>query len=423
MSPLTPSPLQLYGAAVDAVRSREPEVLLCGPAGTGKSLAWLYKLHRAAQRYPGMRGLIVRNTRESLTQSGLVTFESKILSPRWRALIADNCQRRVRQSYRYPNGSELVVGGLDKPTKVMSTEFDLIYVQEATETAENAWESLTTRLRNGVMPYQQLVADTNPDSPNHWLKKRCDAGRVRLLESRHEDNPSVTPEYLAKLDALTGVRYLRLRKGLWAGSEGLIYDEYDPAVHLVDALPEGWQQWRKIRAIDFGYTNPFTCQWWAIDPDGRMWLYRELYGTKRLVADWAEQIKTHSEGESYELTVADHDAEDRATLHAAGIPTVPAYKAVKEGIEAVSVRLRRAGDGRPRLQFLRSALVDRDSLLADAKKPTSVLEEIESYSWLPPVAGRPPKEEPRKLDDHGIDAVRYAVCAIDGIGYYSAGAA
>jgi phage terminase large subunit len=79
--------------------------------------------------------------------------------------IAAGASRRMRQAYHYPNGSEVVLGGLDKPSKVMSTEYDGIYVQEAIELYENDWESLTTRLRNGVVPFQQLIADTNPDAP------------------------------------------------------------------------------------------------------------------------------------------------------------------------------------------------------------------------------------------------------------------
>ena len=95
--------------------------------------------------------------------------------------------------------------------------------------SEDDWESLTTRLRNGAMPYQQLLADTNPDAPTHWLKRRCDAGRTLLLESRHEDNPSVTADYLARLDRLTGARLWRLRHGRWVSAEGVVYEGWDPA--------------------------------------------------------------------------------------------------------------------------------------------------------------------------------------------------
>src|SRR5579871_192987 len=203
------------------MRCRAKEVVLSGPAGTGKSRACLEKLHICAEKYAKMRGLIVRKTRESLTESALVTWEKKVVPAGHAALTA--VRRNFRQGYQYPNGSEIVVGGMDKPSKVMSTEYDLIFVQEGIELAEGDWEALTTRLRNGKMPFQQLIGDTNPDSPTHWLKRRADAGQTVLLESRHEDNPTVTPEYLATLDALTGARRLRLRFGKWVQAEGQVY--------------------------------------------------------------------------------------------------------------------------------------------------------------------------------------------------------
>jgi phage terminase large subunit len=425
--------VQYRGANWEAITARDGEVIVSGPAGTGKSLACLHKLHWMASTCPGFRALIVRKTRESLTESALASFENKVLSPSWRAKIVGNTQRRFRQSYKYPDtNSYIVVGGLDKPSKVMSTEYDMIYVNETIEASEDDWESLSTRLRNNRGPYHQLIGDTNPGPPSHWIKQRANAGKLRLIESRHQDNPGYwdrnrsdwTPfgkKYLKTLDALTGVRRLRLLQGIWAGVEGQVYDEWDESVHLVDQfdVPPAWPRYR---SVDFGYTNPFVCQWWASDPDGRLCLYRELYGTGRLVSDWAIDINRHSAGESVEWTVADHDAEDRATLDSCGIPTLPAHKAVKPGIEAVQKRLRRAGDGKPRLFVLKGCTVERDSRLIEAKKPASTVEEFPAYVWAPTLPNRAMKEEPTKVHDHGMDALRYLVAEVDGLGHYSAGA-
>ena len=214
-------------------QATDPEIVVSGPAGTGKSRACLQRLHADLQRYPGARALMLRKTRVSLTQSALVTFERDVLpagSP-----VAMGASRGTRQGYQYPNDSLLVVVGLDIPSRVMSSEYDLIYIQEATELDENEWEYLTTRLRNGRMPCQQLIADCNPDRPTHWLKARCDSGRCRMLESRHEDNPLLWDDgngrwteagtsYIARLDALTGARRERLRYGRWAAAEGLVYE-------------------------------------------------------------------------------------------------------------------------------------------------------------------------------------------------------
>src|SRR5271165_3042864 len=130
---------------------RLPEVLLSGPSGTGKSRSVLEKLHLAAERYPGMRGLIVRKTRESLTESALVTFETHVVPEGHPALAGP--RRNQRHVYLYPNGSEIIVGGMrqagkDMTQKVMSTEYDVIHCQEAIELDEGEWEKLTTRLRN-----------------------------------------------------------------------------------------------------------------------------------------------------------------------------------------------------------------------------------------------------------------------------------
>lgn len=417
-------PYEPRGTALRLWRSRAPEVVLSGPAGTGKSRACLEKLHYLAERYPGMRGLILRKTRESLSEAALVTFEEKVVPAGHPVLTGPG--RHHRQVYRYPNGSQIVVGGLDKPGKVMSTEYDVAYVQELIECNEEDLENVTTRLRNGVIPYQQFIGDTNPWAPAHWLKLRADRGLTLMLDSRHEENPVLfdarrgrwTPEgarYIAILDRLTGARRERLRFGRWVAAEGLVYDQWEPAVHLIDrfVIPP---EWRRIRSIDFGFTNPFVCQWWAIDHDDRMYLYRELYRTGRTVRRHAQDILRLSAGEAIEATVADHDAEDRATLAEEGIDTVPAYKAISVGIQAVQERLLDPGDGHRRLYLLRDSLVETDEGLVEAKLPLSTVQEFDGYIWpkrKPTQEEKSAKEVPVDQNNHGMDALRYATAYVD----------
>ena len=438
---------QPFGSAKVAFECRSPEILLSGPAGTGKSRAALEKLHAMALANPGMRGLVVRKTLASLGSSALVTWTKYVVPEavaaglvRWYGGSAQEPPQ-----YKYANGSSIAVGGMDKASRIMSTEYDVVFVQEATELTEDDWESITTRLRNGVVSFQQLMADCNPGVPHHWLKRRCDRGTTRMIECRHEDNPVLVDrdgtmtergrDYLAKLDALTGVRYQRLRRGLWVAAEGLIYDEWDPAVHLVDRfpIPETWTRWL---AVDFGYTNPQVIQWWAEDPDGRLWLYREIYRTRRTVdqhaadalatctrADPDYQHPAGAQRMAYQGRiwtepkprgiVCDHDAEGRAVLERElGLGTIAANKAVSRGIQAVQARLRPAGDGRPRLFVLRDAVVERDAALVDAKRPTCTEEEVVGYVW-DQAEGKAPKEVPVKENDHSMDALRYLVAERD----------
>jgi phage terminase large subunit len=310
----------------------------------------------------------------------------------------------------------ILVRGLDKTSKIMSTDLDIAYVQEAIELDEDEWETLTTRMRNNVMPFQQLIADTNPDTPTHWIKQRANRGQLRMLESRHEENPTITPSYIAKLDALTGVRYKRLRLGLWVAAEGQVYEQWDPAVHMVDHFDVP-PEWTRYIAVDFGYTNPFVAQWWAMDPDGRLYRYRELYHTQRLVEDHARQMHELSQGESIKAVICDHDAEGRATLEKYfGHGTTPAYKSVIDGIQEVQARLRRqAPDNRPRIMFMRDSLVERDSELDEKKLPCCTEEEMPEYVW-DLRANRKQGEEPVKERDHGCDALRYCAMYVAGAG-------
>jgi len=419
------------GAALAAFQCRDPELLLSGPAGTGKSRALLEKLNAVMLANPGARGLIVRKVRDTLSSTGLVTWREHVVPEQLAAGVLEFYGGSASEppQYRYSNGSRVMIGGMDKPTKVMSSEYDTIYVQEAIELTTTDWENLTTRLRNGKVSFQQLMADTNPDAPTHWLKARCDRGATTLIDTRHEDNPVLfgddgTPtakgiDYLSKLDALTGVRYERLRGGKWVAAEGIVYDGYDPTIHhrpIADPPPE----WTRYLSIDFGFTNPFVCQWWAEDPDGRLYLYRELYATGGLVEDHAATIAEAGRRDpTPHAVICDHDAEDRATLERhLGLATTPAHKSVSDGIQAVQARLRVQDDGKPRLYLNPAALIARDPKLEAAKLPCSTVEEIPGYIWDRPREGtvaaeRGPKEAPVKRNDHGCDALRYLVAHLD----------
>jgi len=412
------------GSARDIFKMRDPELILSGPAGTGKSRSIIEKLHLAALKYPNARILMLRKTRRSLTESGMVTYWEKIRPD------LDGVQwKPSMQQYQYPNGAIIAVGGLDKPSKIMSSEWDIIYCQECTELNENDWEACKIRLRNGILPYQQLLGDCNPDSSQHWILLRANAGRLVMLESKHEDNPVLFNEqgnrtlegdrYLSILESLTGVRLARYRYGIWASSEGMVYqNEWSRANNLIDrfTIP---RTWARYLSIDMGYTNPFVCQWFAQDEDGRLYRYREIYKTQTLVEDHAKQIalssgwlhllpKNHPNHRDRpaenadplpRAIIVDHDPEDYRTLERyLGLYTTPAKKSVSDGIQAVATRLRPAGDGKPRLFFLRDSLVERDQNLAARKKPTCFEEEIESYVFKQGSDGS--KEEPVKENDH-----------------------
>jgi hypothetical protein len=466
------------GAARELFYCRAGEVLVEGPAGTGKTRAVLEKVHLCLLKYPGSRGLIVRKTRASMTESVLVTFEEKVLGES-DPMKRKGGSRRLRQSYVYPNGSHLVVGGMDNAGRIMSTEFDVIAAFEATELTEDDWERLTTRLRNHVMPYQQAIADCNPEAPGHWLNRRAqervsgfgargsgeegkeeekNAGervlesgfrgtdqemvdadgesrseslpgtrhpkpgtRMVRLRSRHVDNPSVLASYLERLDGLSGVRRLRLRDGVWAASQGMVYDVFDARVHMIDGktLLPGMVRYAVV-GVDWGYRDAGVMQVWGVLGDGAMVRLCEHYHTARTVSDWwlarALEFK-----QQYNPRVYVCDPSQPASiemLRNAGLNAVAADNNVRAGIDRVYDRLAgRAGNQGekwlPGICFVRDGLIARDMGLVEAKLPSQTVEEFESYVFLSGKEKRNYREEPMDFANHGMDAMRYAVAWVE----------
>lgn len=449
------------GACLEIFHARDPEVLISGPAGTGKSRACLEKVFAAALATPNFKALICRKTLSSLADSALATWRKFVVPEAMLSgtVVYYGGSREEPAQYRFKNGSKVVIGGLDKATRIMSTEYDLIYVQEATEITLDDLEMLKTRLRNWTISFQQILMDCNPAGDKHWLKLRSDEKRTVLIESRHEDNPqlfnedgSMTDkgvEYIEGiLDKLTGVRYKRLRLGQWVSAEGVVYEEFDSAYHV---LPWFWTEedengelqefeftipddWTRYWVIDWGITNPFVCQWWAQNPDnGSIIMYREIYYTGRTVEEHCQQImdivapeieeewydhfnkvtRTRVKREWIEpkptMIITDHETAGgaRRTFEMkTGLGTQPARKIVFEGINLVKECLKFDENGECKIYLMADSLVELDQSLKDRLMPTCTAQEFGSYVWKVTSDGRI-QDEPVKKDDHGLDDIRY----------------
>lgn len=407
-------PYQPFGAALKMFQSKQREVLLAGPAGTGKSRACLEKLNLIAMQKP-IRAAIVRKTRKSLTQSAMTTFEAKVLPQPNQVRFHEG-----DQEYRYPSGARIMVAGLDDPEKIGSTEFDIVYVQEATELEEDDWSMLLRGLRNGVLSYQQIIADCNPSSPDHWLKQRCNSGECELLESQHDDNPTlVDPNtgtytefgatYLATLDSLKGFLYQRLRLGMWVAAEGMYFTDWDPQIHVVPSfeIPAHWPRWL---AVDYGFAAPFCCLWFAREPETRkIFVYRELYAAGLRDEQQAQKIVELSKNEKLNLRILDpsmfnlRTEQQRpsiaAVYYAHGVqPVFPGMNSRKQGWAIVRRALAHE-DGTTRLHLLHGAAPNLartlPAMVVDPLDPEDVADKVGST----------------KTEDHAPDALRYGLCA------------
>jgi phage terminase large subunit len=393
-------------------------LVISSGAGTGKSWMALHKMNAFCLRFPDALGLATRKFAESLKNSIIPTLET--ITPQSVVHVPS------KSRFEYPNGSVIVYGGMkDKKQreKIRSVAnktsgVDIALMEEGSGFEEDDFEELGGRMRGTAAPWTQIMLITNPDAETHWINQKLIrpfmSGNSRALSCyfpKCEDNPTLPPEYMERLRALTGVRRARLYEGRWVRAEGTIYaDSWDASKHIVPWFPIP-EDWRRFRTIDFGFVHARVCLWIAVDPDGGMWVYRQIYKTKQRATEFAQEIIRRSRGERIEVTICDHDQAERADLEAEGIATIPALKgpgSVSRGIQAVEQRLIGSGNG-PRLHFLRGSLVEQDDTLRADHKPCSTEEEFDVYVWARKPDGSVNKEEPKKENDDGMDALRYGV--------------
>ena len=265
------------------------EILIDGPAGTGKTRGVWEFVDTCCWKFPGIRVLICRQTRKSMSESTLVEWEEEVLGSGHPAITGER-KRDDRQHYTYPNGtdkrpgSHVVLVGLDKPENTFSMQFDIIVVEEAVQTTPISWEKLARSNRNWKMPFQLRIAVTNPGAPMHWLIRRALGNSImERWPSRHEDNPAYyvyneedgTWNWSRKgkkyihgnlAGSLSGSTRARLYDGLWQSEEGLVYENWDPAVHMLDAKVR-----IDVRAEVDGQPNP-RIDMPYMDENGSLWI-------------------------------------------------------------------------------------------------------------------------------------------------------
>jgi PBSX family phage terminase large subunit len=377
-----------------------------GSVRSGKTVASLLRFVMAVAAAPTSgRILLFGKTRESINRN--------VFSVLGDPLLFGPIAHLIKYNPGAPTGSILgrevdVLGANDAKSepKVRGMTLCLAYGDELTTIPEAFFTQVLARLSvHGA----QLFGTTNPDSRNHWLRKRflLREGEINLRQwhSTLDDNPHLDPEYVSSIKAeYTGLWHRRFVKGEWCMAEGAIFDQFDDTTHVVSTLPV-IQRWISC-GIDYGTTNPFHAVVLGLGVDGVLYLTREWRHDSKLarrqmtdveysaaVRHWLTTVPiptTTLTGVAPEWTVVDPSAASfRVQLHRDGLSARLADNAVLDGIRTMS------------------SLFSLNVL----KVHTScqhLLDEIPGYSWDDKAASDG-EDKPVKADDHGIDASRYAV--------------
>lgn len=427
---------------------RVREAVFRGPAGTSKSRSVLQMIALLCMQVPGLRVLLCRRTRKSMTQSTLVEFENCFPAGYW------SSQSRTNRS-EYEIGSSIVAcAGLDEPTRLYSTSWDIVYVEEVNESGItlSAWEEFYRGLRNWALPGQQLLLGSyNPSTPDAWIERRCDEGKCQRILTTFDNNPkwhdgtNWTEEgvaYLEGLRKLTGPRRKRLYEGIPCVAEGVFYPEYDPEAHLVDVkirksdtgiylscprwgIDNSRIAWT-MGAMDFGYDAPGVLQIWAADEQRRLWMLHEFYRTGESHEWWADRlIEMYREYDMATVFADPSDKEAIARLNyrvaierghvdaetMPGLVTKAKNRKMGDrgGFEAVRSWLSRRTAGAPAVLFSRDSLMHApEEQLKRKGRATCFHEEMSNFIfWEKDDGSRIPDMPDPACDDHAMDTTRY----------------
>jgi len=362
-------------------RTNAKNVLIYGGAGGGKSftLAQFLLLDIIAQ-LRNKSILISRKYNPSLRISSMKLV--RMLLYEYGIPFKEN---KSEQIFYFPQfKSEIVFRGVDDAEKLKSTEFNYIWLEEATEFTLEDYQSLRLRLRRPTHKGRnQIFLTFNPIGKSNWIYKYFFKEKqpdTEILHVNYKDNPFLEEEYRQILKNLEkqDPRYYKIYTlGEFADLDHLVYNNWD----VVEKLPESYDE--IVYGLDFGYNNPTALLKIGIK-DNEIYVIKELYESHLTNADLIEKMRDFVDTDS--IIYADSAEPARIEeLNRAGFWVKPAYKSVKDGIDFVK---------RHRVHI--------------HKECVNTIEEIEMYSWKTDKEGNI-LEEPVKFKDHSLDALRYAM--------------
>ena len=417
-------------------------ICLSGMRSCGKTTGiwpWLFYWCFAIKNFSV---IIARKEYSTLVNSTMESLNKHILKhpfydERHNPWKLDGGMHRPRE-FIFPNGSRIWLMGLRDPEQLKGMEPDIFWHNEASrEYSRKAWTLLGGSQvegrgvwQRGDESFKQVIADTNPDAPQHWLyqyfhdEEQGDKAKQLWLDFQLVDNPAYTDDGvnlnksgLKALDDLLathppGLDRDRYVYGKWVAAEGAVLHNFDFRRDVITDLPDiRGEHWVHYRGIDFGDDNPTVCLWSSLNKDsGLLISHREWRMTQVDIDDHAEAIHEYSSERGYEWTVADSaHATERRHLRKRGISTVPSLKGIKNSLYLTRKRIA-AGNWK----IYKHLLIKEDYKLRQKDRCLNILDEIAKLRYTEKKTGSEQDDLPdKRCERHGVDAALYTISRLD----------
>ena len=275
--------------------------------------------------------------------------------------------------YRY-GSNEVNFISVEESRKLRSQKRGYLWINEANEMSLESYRQLNMRTKT------QVFMDYNPSDEYHWIYDYVlNRPEAKLIHSTYKDNAFLDPQIVKEIE-----HYKGLDKNYWRiyglGERGITEMKIYSHWQYCDKLPDNPDE--TIYGLDFGYNNPSAFIQVAIK-DQNIYTKELIYKSYLTNAQLIEEAKTKEIGDN--IIYADSAEPQRIEeFRTAGFNIRPADKEVGKGIDAVKTR---------------AWYITKDSV--------NTQKEAKSYSWKEKDGKA--LDEPVKVNDHAMDAIRYAV--------------
>ncbi len=360
-----------------------------GSAGSGKSYSICQKIIIRCCSEP-IRVLVCRRYATTLRNSCFALFK-EVLN-KWKLLKYVKI-KETDMSITFPNGSQIIMVGLDTEEKLLSlTNISMVWCEEAYEIEKEKVEQLNLRMR-GTAANQQIILSWNPISKNHWLYDYTVSNppiSSIFHHSTYKDNPFLNAEYVNALDEMetrNPAKYRVYGLGEWGvDAEGLVITNWK--LKNFDAMELAANGLEHRAGIDLGWIDPTAIIDTLYDRENKViYVFNEFYKSGCQLTDIAEAIANMN---LKKVKLAVDSAEPRS---------IQFFK--QQGINAVGAA-KGKDSVRTGLMFL------QDHLIIVHPKCKSFIMELENFSYVKSKQTGEYTEDTTHEFSHAIDACRYA---------------
>lgn len=277
--------------------------------------------------------------------------------------------------YKFGNGSYIELFGLEDPSKAHGPGRDILFINEANMVSKALFDQLAMRTTG------QIILDLNPSEFNCWVYQVADNPRNKKIHSTYRNNiTNISPNQVAIIESYKDLPDDFMWKvyglGLRGASKETIYTHWKTVAELPG-------KGDVFYGLDFGFTNP--CALVKIEQyEGEMYLQELIYRSGLTITDLAGLMTglNIGRGAIYCDTAEPKSIEEISRY---GFHCYPSDKDVWAGIICMKGQ--------------------KLNVTADSK---NMISEFQSYKWR---VDRDDNvtEEPVKLNDHLMDAARYAI--------------